>query len=105
MEPYLKSGGNLFVFPEGTRSRDGKIGELQRGALKIARICKAPIYVLQISNTDRLFTPGQFLFNTRIKNTIKIKIVACIDPDYQASPPSIGNLEQQVLQAYCEDQQ
>ena len=26
MPAYLASGGNLFVFPEGTRSRDGQVG-------------------------------------------------------------------------------
>ena len=49
MPNYLASGGNLFVFPEGTRSRDGKLGALNNGAFKIARLCRAPIYVLQIT--------------------------------------------------------
>ncbi len=104
MPSYLKAGGNLFVFPEGTRSRDGKLGNLNRGAFKIARICKAPIYVLEIRNTDKLFTPGKFLFNTRMKNTISIRTIDCIEPDYQTNPPSIAELELRVRQAYCERQ-
>ncbi len=103
MEPYLKAGGNLFVFPEGTRSRDGKIGNLNKGAFKIARMCKAPIYVLEIRNTDKLFTPGKFIFNTRIKNTISVKIIDRIEPDYQQTP-STAELEQRVRQAYNERQ-
>ena len=102
MESYLKAGGNLFVFPEGTRSRDGKIGNLNKGAFKIARICKAPIYVLEVRNTDKLFTPGKFLFNTRIKNTIGIKIIDCIEPDYKQKLPSAAELEQRVRLAYSE---
>jgi 1-acyl-sn-glycerol-3-phosphate acyltransferase len=104
MGPYLEGGGNLFVFPEGTRSRDGKLGNLNRGAFKIARICRVPIYVLEIRNTDRLFTPGRFLFNTRMKNSIGVKIIDCIEPDYQQNPPSIAELELRVRQAYCERQ-
>lgn len=100
MESYLQGGGNLFVFPEGTRSRDGKIGTLNNGAFKIARMCKAPIYVLEIRNTDTLFTPGKFLFNTRIDNTITVKCIDCITPDYQHHPPSTAELEQQVRQAF-----
>ena len=46
MGAYLAEGGNLFIFPEGTRSRDGSIGALNQGALKIARYCRAPVYVL-----------------------------------------------------------
>jgi 1-acyl-sn-glycerol-3-phosphate acyltransferase len=104
MESYLNGGGNLFIFPEGTRSRDGKIGALNKGALKIARMYRAPIYVLEIRNTDKLFTPGKFFFNTRIKNTISVKIIDCIEPDYTTNPPSTTELEQRVRQAFRERQ-
>lgn len=100
MGAYLEGGGNLFVFPEGTRSRNGKIGKLNTGAFKIARMYKAPIYVLEIRNTDTLFTPGKFLFNTRIKNTISVEIIDRIMPDYQHHQPSIADLERQVSQAF-----
>ena len=104
MGTYLQAGGNLFVFPEGTRSRDGKFGTLNKGALKIARICKAPIYVLQLQNTNKLFTPGKFSFKTRMHNTIRMKIIDCIQPDYINDPPSITDLEQRVRHAYSERQ-
>ena len=100
MESYLKAGGNLFIFPEGTRSRDGKIGTLNKGAFKIARMYRAPVYVLEIRNTDKLFTPGKFFFNTRMNNTISVKIIDCIEPDYKTSPPSTAELEQRVRQAF-----
>jgi 1-acyl-sn-glycerol-3-phosphate acyltransferase len=104
MPAYLKGGGNLFVFPEGTRSRDGKIGKLQVGALKIARINHAPVLVLQISNSDKLFTPGKFLFNTRGKNTISVKMIAHIDPDYDKNPPTTAQLLRQVYKSFEEKQ-
>jgi 1-acyl-sn-glycerol-3-phosphate acyltransferase len=104
MKGYLRSGGNFFIFPEGTRSRDGKIGPLNRGALKIARLCQAPVYVLLLSNTDKLFTPGKFLFNTRVENTISLKIISRIEPDQRNDVPSAAGLEAQVLQAYREHQ-
>lgn len=100
MKDFLGSGGNLFIFPEGTRSRDGRLGELNQGAMKIARLCKAPIYVLRVSATDRLFPPGKFLFQTRIPNTIRLKILKRIAPDYQHHVPSAATLEQQVVEAY-----
>jgi 1-acyl-sn-glycerol-3-phosphate acyltransferase len=104
MESYLKAGGNLFIFPEGTRSRDGKIGNLNKGAFQIARMCKAPLYVLQLHNTDRLFTPGKFFFNTREINTISVKIIDHLEPDYQKNPPSTGDLLRQVRQAFTDNQ-
>ncbi|GBE11979.1 2-acyl-glycerophospho-ethanolamine acyltransferase [bacterium BMS3Bbin14] len=98
MEGYLAGGGNLFVFPEGTRSRDGKIAPLNRGALKIARLCRAPVYVLHLCNTEKLFTPGKFLFNTRIKNTISLTIVDRIEPD-SGQGLSLTELESRISQA------
>ncbi len=100
MESFLNSGGNLFVFPEGSRSRDGKVGALNRGAMKIARLCKAPIYVLQIAHTNDLFIPGKFLFQTRIRNTITLKIIDRIQPDSQRHLPSAAALEQRIMVAY-----
>ena len=102
MGAYLKSGGNLFIFPEGTRSRDGKIGKLNKGAFKIARMHKRPIYVLKICNTDKLFTPGKFFFNTRVKNEISVTIADCIVPDYHNHPPTIADLELRVRAALGE---
>ncbi len=100
MPSFLHSGGNLFVFPEGTRSRNGSTGTFHPGALKIARLCKAPIYVVKIRNTQVLFPPGKFVFNSRRSNIIRLSIVDCIRPDYEANPPSTAALEQQVLDVY-----
>lgn len=99
MGSYLKDGGNLFVFPEGTRSRDGKIGALNRGALKIARLCRAPIYILYLQGTEKLFTPGKFLFNARASNTISVKIVERIDP-LAGESLSLAELENRIRQTF-----
>ena len=81
MGAYLASGGNLFIFPEGTRSRDGRIGRFNKSAFKIAKNCNAPIYVLFIQNTDVLFPPGSFRFSTCMSNTIRIELIGRLEPD------------------------
>jgi len=96
MDDYLSSGGNFFVFPEGTRSRDGAIGRLNKGAFKIARLCKTSVKVLFIRNTNRLFKPGKFLFNTCVSNTITVELLASIEPDYQSDAFSISELMSDV---------
>lgn len=45
----LKNGYNLIVFPEGTRSRDGKIAEFKAGTFKLATKSKVPIVPFTIS--------------------------------------------------------
>ena len=80
MAAYLADGGNLFIFPEGTRSRNGGVGALNKGALKIARQCRAPVYVLCLRATDRLFRPGTFFFSTREPIHISIRVIDHIPP-------------------------
>ncbi|HEY6000640.1 MAG TPA: 1-acyl-sn-glycerol-3-phosphate acyltransferase [bacterium] len=82
MRTFLAGGGNLFVFPEGTRSRDGSVGPLQAGAFKIARLCRAPVAVAAIGNTQRLFTPGRFRFAACRPNTITVRLLARLTPAY-----------------------
>ena len=100
MGDYLSSGGNLFIFPEGTRSRDGKLGKFNDGAFKIARRFGAPIKVLQIKNTNVLFTPGKFLFNTCNQNTIEVRLIGDLNPDYDSDIFSISGLVDQVRSLY-----
>jgi 1-acyl-sn-glycerol-3-phosphate acyltransferase len=45
IKQHLAAGGNLFIFPEGTRSRDGKLGSFNRGVYGIARYCNAPLKI------------------------------------------------------------
>jgi len=92
----LERGGNVIVFPEGTRSRDSRVGDLQKGVFKIAKYCKAPIKVLKVSNTEKLFTPGKFLFSTCIDNTITLRQVAEIEPDYESDQFVIKDLITEV---------
>lgn len=79
MDAFLADGGNLIVFPEGTRSPIGSLGRFNKGAFKIARSCRAPIEVLSICNTERMFRPGSFAFDTRGPNTIRLERIGRID--------------------------
>ncbi len=103
MQGYLSSGGVLFVFPEGTRSRNGKIGQFNEGAFKIAKRCNAPIKVLSIRNTNRLFAPDRFLFSTCIRNSIELKLIGSLEPDYQSRAFSMAGLLQQVRSMFEKD--
>ncbi len=101
MGSFFQGGGNLFVFPEGTRSRSGEVGEMQQGALKIARLFRVPVCVLKISNSHRLFPPDRFLFNSRIDNTIDIRLVDRIEPRELELRPGSDSVEQRLRRAFA----
>lgn len=51
----LKNGYSMCIFPEGTRSKDGKLGEFKKGSLKLATKAKAPIIPVAIDGAYRAF--------------------------------------------------
>lgn len=67
------------MFPEGRRSRDGALGHFQKGAFSIAALNRVPVEVLYINNTDKLFVPGKFFFNTCRRNRITVERVGRIN--------------------------
>ena len=97
---YIYDGGNLFIFPEGTRNTLGKLGDFNKGAFKIAKLAKAPIKVIRIHNTDKLFKPGKFFFQTMFSNKIQVKLIGSIEPNYKNKDFSINSLINKVHKLY-----
>jgi 1-acyl-sn-glycerol-3-phosphate acyltransferase len=75
---HLRSGGNLLIFPEGTRSRDGKLAPFKKGAFFLAKHLGAPIVVLKVTGTEQIFPPGQLIFHAAPSQPIEIHPLACI---------------------------
>ncbi len=51
----LKEGISIFIFPEGTRSKDGKVHEFKEGSLRMGVKAKTPIVPIAIHGTNRVF--------------------------------------------------
>jgi 1-acyl-sn-glycerol-3-phosphate acyltransferases len=56
----LRDGRLMVVFPEGTRSGDGSIGEFRPGAFYIARKSGAPVVPVYIDGGNRAIPKGGF---------------------------------------------
>ncbi|GLC29224.1 lysophospholipid acyltransferase family protein [Clostridium omnivorum] len=50
----VKGGGNILLFPEGTRSRTGSMIQAKKGILLIAKVTKVPIVPIGIWGTEKL---------------------------------------------------
>lgn len=48
---YIKAGYPILVFPEGTRSEDGKVGKFKNGGFKVAVDSKAKIIPITLKGT------------------------------------------------------
>ena len=47
----LKQGSSIIVFPEGTRSSDGKLGKFKDGAFRLAHEARVPILPMLLDGT------------------------------------------------------
>lgn len=100
MGTFFEDGGNLFVFPEGTRSRGTDLRVFYRGVFKIARMYHRPIEVLGLSNTDKLFPPGKFVFETWKQDIIRMERIGCVNSAVRTRRVSVADLEKEVRQIF-----
>ena len=63
----IKDGYNFTIFPEGTRSKDGKIHEFKKGSVKIATKSKAPIVPVAIKGTSACFEDSKEFVPGKVK--------------------------------------
>jgi len=102
IKEHLASGGIVFVFPEGTRSRDGNLAPFNKGVFTIARYCNAPLKLIFITGTNKLFQPGHFLFNTCHFNEIQLELIGSLEPDYKGNNFSISAVADETRNIYEE---
>jgi 1-acyl-sn-glycerol-3-phosphate acyltransferase len=61
MEDFLRKGESVFVFPEGTFTRDPGVRQFQLGAFKAAVETGAPIIPVSLRGTRKILPDGAFL--------------------------------------------
>ncbi|KAK6944341.1 Phospholipid/glycerol acyltransferase, partial [Dillenia turbinata] len=54
----VNKGASVFFFPEGTRSKDGKLGVFKKGAFSIASKTGAPVVPITLIGTGKIMPPG-----------------------------------------------
>ena len=90
----VKAGMSVFIFPEGTRSRDGKMTDFKEGSMKIAVKSGCKIVPIAISNTANVFE------NHFPKLEAVPVVVEILDP---IDPADYDNKEQKHLGKLCKD--
>jgi len=59
----LRDGVSIYLAPEGTRSRDGRIGKLKKGGFHLARDTQTPIVPVAIRGTIDILPRGSRVMN------------------------------------------
>lgn len=67
---------SIGIYPEGTRSRTGKLLEFKDGVFYIAKKSPCPIVVVTVQNAENVFK--RFPFK---RTVVKLDVLSCIEPE------------------------
>lgn len=91
----LKQGYSMVIFPEGTRSKDGNLGEFKPGALKLATKSKCRIVPVTINGSKNIMTKGSFIIKPAEVEVIiskPMEIEEGMDKDTKVLTENIRNI-------------
>jgi 1-acyl-sn-glycerol-3-phosphate acyltransferase len=72
----IAEGESVILFPEGTRSRDGKLGRFKRGAFHLAIEAGVPVVPIAISGTGKVVKPRSIVVR---RATVRVTFLPPLD--------------------------
>jgi 1-acyl-sn-glycerol-3-phosphate acyltransferase len=72
---------SVLIFPEGSRSEDGKLSDFKQGALKIAEINKVKILPITLVGANKIKLPAKSKINKNVDVEVFIHEAQDIDKD------------------------
>jgi 1-acyl-sn-glycerol-3-phosphate acyltransferase len=94
MVELLAGGNKILIFPEGTRSQDGSLGEFKRGSLLAALKAGVPVLPVAINGSYNIMPKGTKLIRpTKVRLSIGKPIIIANDSEYEAK---LGAVRQSI---------
>jgi len=93
----IKSGASVVIFPEGTRSENGSIGEFKKGSHLLSARSGAPMTPVTIIGTGTIICKGSFAVNP---GKVKIIISPAIKSD---SEETLNKIRDIICKCYQEN--
>jgi 1-acyl-sn-glycerol-3-phosphate acyltransferase len=86
----IGEGGSILMFPEGTRSPDGRLQKFRSGAFVTAVTENVPVVPVALDGTEKLLVKGSLQFP---KNNEKVVGIKVMDP---VAVPEQGSFDERV---------
>lgn len=100
LRSFFAAGGMFFVFPEGTRSRTGRLGPFHKGAFNIAAHAGVPIDMILLRNTQLVHPPGKLLLRPLPGASVCVEYLGRLPPPPDRRRPTVAALIRQAEARY-----
>eukprot|EP00978_Attheya_sp_CCMP212_P009814 scaffold23396_cov47-Attheya_sp.AAC.5 len=101
---WLKDGVHLCTFPEGTRSRSGRLQKFKNGAFKMAHKRGAPIVPISIIGSAKCM-PSHFMFPIRpARGVCKVIIHEPIESEGKTEEELVEQVKASIISGLPEEQ-
>jgi 1-acyl-sn-glycerol-3-phosphate acyltransferase len=93
----LRSGLHILVYPEGTRSRDGRLSTFKKGPFFLAEETQAPIIPIALSGTQTMMHKGSSAITPGVA---RIRVLPAIEPSkYETREELMTAVRSSIAQA------
>jgi len=93
----LEKGCSLIIWPEGHRSKNGKLGKFKNGAFRLACETGYPVVPVCISGTEILLPPGKKLLTP---SRVRLTVLPPLYPSSELSGrPATRELKERALES------
>jgi len=96
-EKTISEGNSIYFFPEGTRSKNGRIKPFKSGAFILAKKMKLPILPIAISGTTNALPKHSLNFHGHHKISIKVLDEVSYEKFKDLSPEATGELIRKMI--------
>lgn len=100
LQGFFAAGGMFFVFPEGTRSRTGRLGPFHKGAFNLAAHAGVPIDMVLLHNTQLVHPPGKLLLRPLPGAPVRVEYLGRLAPPPDRRRPTVAALARQAEARY-----
>lgn len=97
---YIKEGYSMVIFPEGTRSIDGQLGEFKPGSLRLASKSGAPIVPITIKGSNKIMGKNSFIIKPA---DVDVIISAPIYPTSVKDTNKLTEIIRDIIKGHLEE--
>lgn len=96
----VKEGSSIIIFPEGTRSEDGKIGPFKKGSNLIASRSKCPMVPVTIIGSGDIIKKGSAVITP---GSVQVIISPPVEPsnDKKENEEVLQSIRRTIISHHC----